>query len=225
MMMGKALMGALADRGPLRVLPDIGSPLRGGFYVGQMKVGTSVFALIVAPKASGQASLAFKTSSTATVGTTSVSAGAANTAAMIAAGAASHPAAQFCVGLSIGGYTDWLLPAQDQLELCYRNLKPGTDSNDTASGANANSVPTRATYSGSAPVQTSAVPFQFDFPTQAGGPEMFSRDVAHWSSTGPTSGAGAGQAYRQSFINGAQSLVDKQAVLYVRAVRMVEYIG
>jgi hypothetical protein len=30
-----------------------------------------------------------------------------------------HPAAEFCVNLSIGGHTDWYLPARYELDIAY----------------------------------------------------------------------------------------------------------
>lgn len=46
--------------------------------------------------------------------------------------AAVYPAAHYCNNLTAGGYTDWYLPARDELEVIYRNLKPDTNSNTTA---------------------------------------------------------------------------------------------
>jgi hypothetical protein len=81
--------------------------------------------------------------------------GAANTAAMVTAGIADHPAANFCKNLSIGGFTDWYLPARYELDIAYFNLKPSTAANNTSWGSNIYSVPRRdsnntATY----PTQT-----------------------------------------------------------------------
>jgi hypothetical protein len=36
--------------------------------------------------------------------------------------------------LSIGGHTDWYLPARYELDIAYFNLKPGTRVNDTQAG-------------------------------------------------------------------------------------------
>jgi hypothetical protein len=40
--------------------------------------------------------------------------------------AGAFPAAQFCADLSIGGHTDWYLPARYELDIAYFNLKPST---------------------------------------------------------------------------------------------------
>jgi hypothetical protein len=80
--------------------------------------------LVVAPLSSGQTVDQWKTSNTSTSGTSSDIDGPANTAAQIAAGAASHPCADFCNSAVIGGFSDWYMPAKNELEVCYFNLKP-----------------------------------------------------------------------------------------------------
>ena len=120
----------------------IGEAYGGGFYAGQIGVSSvATHYLIVGPVASAQAgtTLAWKTTATSTSGTSSDINGPANSAAM---NNASHPAAEFCEGLTIGGYSDWYLPAKNELEVCYYNLKPNTNSNVTSSGANPNASST-----------------------------------------------------------------------------------
>jgi hypothetical protein len=56
-----------------------------------------------------------------TGGTTSVFDSWANSDAM---NKASHPAAQFCRTLTIGGYDDWYLPATQEWDILYRSFKP-----------------------------------------------------------------------------------------------------
>lgn len=102
-----------------------GTPFGGGLYAGQITEDDGItYAIIVAPKAQGgeaSGTLAWKTPQTTTTGTDSLNNGFNNTAAMVAAGISLHPAAQFCKGLSINGYTDWYLPAKDELNLIYTN--------------------------------------------------------------------------------------------------------
>lgn len=170
-------------------LPAIGAAYQGGFFAGLISHtanGVATHALIVAPKATGATgtdytplttSKEWKTSYSLTAGTTSDFNGAANTAAMVTAGIALHPAAQFCTGLSIGGYTDWYLPARYELDIAYQNLKPTTASNDTSFGINAYSVPVRASNrTAGAPAQTTVTSFK------TGNSEAFAAS-AHWSST------------------------------------------
>jgi hypothetical protein len=142
---------------------------------------------------------------------------------------ATYPAAQFCEGLSIGGFSDWYLPARDELELCYRNLKPTTDANNTSArplsgitypegndvsgdttGINRNSDPTGAAYTSGNPAQTSVTAFQ------TGNTEAFA-SALYWSSSEYSSTV----AWYQTFANGGQNSLAKNGYGYVRAVRRV----
>jgi hypothetical protein len=165
----------------------VGEAYGGGFFAGYISHtadGNPTHALIVAPRATGATgssytlttNLQWKTANTTTAGTTSNFDGAANTAAMDTAGIADHPAAEFCVNLSIGGHTDWYLPARYELDIAYFNLKPGTQVNNTGWGSNIYSVPKRDNnYSPTFPRQSILTPFN----TSA---EAFVADN-HWSST------------------------------------------
>ena len=193
----------------------IGSSYQGGFYAGQIGVsGVATHNLVVSPVSSGQFTGKWKTSNSETVGTTSVIDGPANTAAMIAAGAAAHPCGQFCDNATIGGYTDWYMPAQNELEVCYFNLKPTTASNDTNEGINPNAVPARGSnYTSGTPAQTSSTDFKNT------GTEDFDTGVAYWSSTQNTSYVNYG---RILFFNyGAQQNKTKSSDYNVRAIRRV----
>jgi hypothetical protein len=141
-------------------IPAIGSVYGGGFFAGQISTagnGIADYNLVVGPKASAQAKKKGKTSNTGG-DPTNVITGPANSSAM---NDASHPAAEFCEGLTIGGFSDWYLPARNELEVCYYNLKPTTANNTTSFGINANAVPARASnYTAGTPPQTSATDFQ-----------------------------------------------------------------
>ena len=125
---------------------------------------------------------------------------------------ASHPAAQFCKAVNVGGYTDWYMPAKNELEVCYYNLKANTQVNNTSSGINSNAVPARASnYTSGTPAQTAASLF-----ITVTGAEAFSL-VPYWSSTErPNS-----NAFYQRFTNGYQGYGNKQNPLTVRAIRRV----
>jgi len=124
---------------------------------------------------------------------------------------ASHPAAEFCEGLSIGGYSDWYSPAKNELEVCYYNLKPTTTSNNTISGTNTNAVPSRGSnYTSGTPAQTAATDFK------SGGSQAFAAEH-YWSSTENSETS----AWRQTFNNGFQIYSLKSGYNRVRAVRRV----
>jgi hypothetical protein len=193
----------------------IGEAFGGGYYAGQISTagnGVADYYLIVAPKATGQqATTAWGPTST-TTGITSVIDGPGNTASL-AALAGTYAAADWCAALDTGGFTDWYLPAKNELEVLYFNLKPGTTANNTSSGSNANAVspePQSTNYSAGAPAQTGVTLFQ------TGQAEAFVADY-YWSSTENI----ANNSWGQYFTNGYQYDYNKEGTYYVRAVRRV----
>jgi hypothetical protein len=196
-------------------LPAIGSAFGGGFFAGQISTagnGIADYNLVVGPVASAQSTLQWKTANTATAGTSSVIDGPANSTAM---NNASHPAAQFCEGLTIGGFSDWYSPAKNELEVCYYNLKPTTTANNTGtSGINANAVPARAsTYTSGNPAQTSATNFQ------SGGAEAFTV-TSYWTSTQNANPYGWCQSFGSPYA-GYQFASNKTTSYGIRAIRRV----
>jgi hypothetical protein len=189
----------------------IGQAFGGGFFAGQISTaatGVADYNLVIAPKSSGEDRLQWKTSDTSTAGTSSVIDGPTNSSNM---NNASHPAAQFCEGLTIGSFSDWYMPAQNELDVCYFNLKPTTNSNDTSSGTNTNAVPSRGSnYTAGTPAQTAATDFQ------TGNTEAFLTNF-YFSSTEDS----ATTARYQFFGGGNQLISDKTNNAYVRAVRRV----
>jgi hypothetical protein len=195
----------------------VGDAYEGGFFAGQISTagnGVADYNLVIAPKSSGELSGAtaqWKTSATSTSGTTSVIDGPGNTAAMIAAGAAAHPCANFCNNLSIGGFTDWYMPAQNEFELCYFYFKATTTSNNTSSGINTNAVPSRGSnYTAGSPAQTSVTDFI------SGNTESFN-SAAYWASTEVSASNGR----RFLMGDGTQDSNAKDVGYNVRAVRRV----
>jgi len=207
---------------------EIGQAFGGGFYAGNIVEGGTEYYIIVAPKSSGEnSSKQFRTSSDAAPSATqTLNNGPAASSSM---NSATYPAAQFCEGLTIGDFSDWYLPARDELELCYRNLTPTTRVNSTSDrakssitypegndlladtmGVNRNSNPTGAAYTSGTPSQTSVTAFI------SGGTEAFAANT-YWSS----SEFSDTKAWIQDFFGGNQSATTKSGFIYVRAVRRV----
>jgi hypothetical protein len=201
------------------VLPlAIGDAYEGGFFAGQISTagnGIADYNLVVGPLSTAQTSNQWKNATTATSGADSDINGPQNTADMVADGNSTvYPCAHFCNDLSTGGKTDWYMPALNELQVCYVNLKPTTTTNETSSGINPNAVPARASYYTSGnPAQTSATDFKNT------GAEDFAAD-SYWTSTEYS----ATQAKVISFDNGDVVNAPKfysGITRFVRAVRRV----
>jgi hypothetical protein len=161
----------------------IGQVFGGGYYAGQISSsgnGVADYNLVVGPYSTANTALPY--SPIGTSGPSSDIDGPANSAAM---NSATYKAAFFCEGLTIGGFTDWYMPAKNEVEICYYNLKPDNNNlNNTNSGINPNAIPPRTTtYTtgvGCVPGQTSAVIFR------VGNAQAFTSlniQAAYWSST------------------------------------------
>jgi hypothetical protein len=199
----------------------IGEPFGGGYFAGYISHtadGNPTHALIVAPRETGATgggyplttNLAWKTAVTSTANTTSIFDGAANTASMLTAGIANHPAAEFCVNLAIGGFTDWYLPSRYELDIAYFNLKPSVTENNVSWGANDYSVPKRLTNNTlSYPTQTSLAIFNTSL-------QSFVADN-HWSSTELS----ATNGWFVNFDSGLQGGTTKTNSRRVRAFRRI----
>lgn len=150
------------------ILPTIvGTPFAGGFYAGRFLLDGAEYALIVAPKALGEHQpTPWGEYGQNIKGARSCNDGRANTEAMAAAGSA---LGQWALTLDIADHKDWYIPSRDELELCYRNLKPTTQENWASfrDGDNPSSVPAGYPYTEETPAQTTAPEFQ------EGGAEAF----------------------------------------------------
>jgi hypothetical protein len=205
---------ASAASNSITTIPTVGQAYEGGFFAGQISTtGNSIanFNLVIGAKSSAQSSKAWKNVYTATPGADSVINGPQNTADMVADGNSTvYPAAHFCNDLVTGGYSDWYMPAYNEIEICYYNLKPTTTANDTGFGINANAVPARASnYTSGTPAQTSATVFQ------TGNSEAFAGE--YYSSTEAT----ADNAWSLYFVAGKFYADGKPNIRPVRAVRRV----
>jgi hypothetical protein len=198
------------------------------------------YRVIVAPKSSGEnSSIAYKNANTAAPSETgTLTEGKRATDAMVAADTSTvYPAAHWCNDLSINGYSDWYLPARDELELIWRNLKAVTNNNHTTAdrptgatpnyqnlgslgdtsasqGLNNNSDPQGAAYTTTDPGQTSVAAFQ------SGGAEAMTFSGSLYLSSTEYSSANVWYTSYQSANPGAQlDLVKSFLFFYVRAVR------
>jgi hypothetical protein len=189
-------------------LPTLpGTPFAGGFYAGRLRVGDALFALVVAPKAEGEAEHAWGPAGSELAAAASCCDGTANTVALAEAGSGM---AKWAQALAIGGHTDWYVPSRDELELLYRHLKPSTHANYASfrDGDNPSSVPAGYPYRDSSPEQTAAEAFR------AGGEQAF-EEQWYWSSTQFS----RHHAWYQYFDDGYQYYGDEDYQARVRAVR------
>ncbi len=204
-------------------IPAPGTAMGGGYFGGQINDGGIIYNLIVAPKSTGQYNpsgtnpdtIQYKNASSADTPSTTFQNQVYGFPASQAGNDANHPAFQFARGLSFSGYNDWYIPAKNELEILYYNLKPTTappDNNSTTSGINPNAVPARSSnYTSSVPGQTASTLFQ------STGAQAFSTVNSYWTST--EFSTGVTQALVDSFANGSQAPDGKLGTYYARAIR------
>lgn len=183
-------------------MPAIGDFIYGGYFAGWMdttkgniiaadnsQVGKR-YMLIVAPKSLEQASLQYKTTGDVSPAATRTMWNGLTATQAMAADPATYPAADYCNGLTFpaDGGSKWYLPAMDELELVYRNLKPAAEVNvvgprgaaifpgiASTYGVNNSSDPVGASYTAGSPAQTSVTLFKSGGTQALGG--------FYWSST------------------------------------------
>lgn len=189
-------------------LPAIGQPLKGGFFAGLVLSGLQTYAVIVSPKEFGTGEFTWGEYGKE-IDARSHSDGKSNTMAMAENGST---LAQWATGLTINEFNDWYIPARDELEIIYRNLKPTTNNNSCSfrdgDNPSAPDIDTRYPYSPTAPSITIAPLFQ------NGGSESL-EPVWHWASTQYS----ARYAWNQGFEVGGQTIGNKYDSLAARAVR------
>ncbi len=192
----------------IQVPATIGTAFEGGFYGGKIRIGVAIFAIVWAPKADGEITGKWLDTYTSVPGATSCFDSMANTKAMAESGS---PIAKQALAASIGGHTDWCIPARDVLEMGYRYLKPTTEENDVYRyGDNPSSIPAGYPYTETSPAQTTVEAFQ------EGNAEAFD-EVWYFSSTQFSED----HAWGQHFDNGTQ--YDDRKV-YERRCRFVRLI-
>ena len=224
---------------------NIGDPFMGGYLAGFIDTTKGnviaadasqaglLYALIVAPKSLENGSLSWSTlpREPAPSATRTRWDGLAATVAMASA---TFPAANYCYGLAhpSDGASRWYLPAMDELELTYRNLKATSENNyvaprdagdfpGTTPGIGENLSTGGPAYTSSNPAQTSIAAFQ------VGGAQALGAAgtaLTFWTSTDAvtgdpfTSGSARTQRMSGSFC-GLQGYSGKSNSLRIRPVR------
>ncbi|ETF00692.1 hypothetical protein W822_20125 [Advenella kashmirensis W13003] len=188
-----------------------GIAFAGGFYFGQININGVAHALVVSPKEAGEFEGVWGEYGQA-VDARSMVDGLTNTLAMAAA---ESELAQQALALTINDKSDWYIPARDELEVLYRNLKPTARLNGCwwRDGENMNAVPPTAAYTKDNPAQTAATAFQDDG-------EQAMADDCYWTSTQVS----ADSAAIQLFYDGYQGYYGKGIEFRVRVVRRLKIL-
>lgn len=134
-------------------------------------------------------------------------------------GAGTYSGFAWADALSINGYNDWYIPANNEIEILYYNLKPSTTPNQTAGiaagGINPNAVPPRGSvYTSGSPAQTGVSLFR------VGGAEAFDSTSGVYMSSTEDSGS-PGTSFYKSFDTGGYSTNNKTANFLARAIRRI----
>jgi len=182
--------------------------------------GVATHFLILSPKATGASASILWSSASVNTSATSVIDGYTNSVTLAGLGAG-YAAATFARNLSIGGYTDWYLPAIHEMGAIYYNFKPqlataGNYPNDVNSGANPYAVspqPINSNYTLTNPARTG-----FGTSYYTGGAEAIDANSMQWLSTQSSST----QAYSFFPRDGTLNIqVKTQANITTRAIRKV----
>ena len=207
-------------------IPPIGASYEGGYFGGQILYPTGQkYNLVVSPRSTGQSTaITYGSLQGSPIGATSTYDGLENTNILVAS-ESSHYAAEFCDNLTIGGYSDWYMPAQWELEVLFWYLKSDSNLNFTVitSGANPYAVspePISTAYTSSSPAQTSIVDFQTGGSQIIGESSPFTYNDLFWTST-EYAGYFAWYQYMGSTQPGKQQYEYKNTQGNVRAIRRV----
>lgn len=232
------MSGIVVERNDTQITLNITSSTGSGTF--SSWVIAARWKLIVAPKAQGDhPGLQWKVAnSDGPVQTRTLTNGPAATAVMAALNTPTinYPLAGWIANINatggINAYTDWYIPARDELELIWRNLKPITNNNsitrptagidyvrdantdDTGyelNGENKHSDPAGAGYTATVPAQTAVTAFK------TGGAE-FMENAYYWSSSEFSYSSAWSQNFYTSY-PGNQYNGNKNNSVRARAVR------
>ena len=214
---------ASAASNSITTLPTIGQAYGGGFFAGQISTSANSVAthnLVICGASVGAAFLKFKTNTAGGDPASRIN-GPGNSTTM---NSATYPAAQFCKAVNTGGFSDWYLPAVNELEVLYFNLKPNSTTNNVDSGINPNSVPARTVnYTSGIPAQTAATVFV------SGNAEAFLQNPGnhmYWTSTQAYApGSYAYCTYMNIGVAGQAGKLRSYNKTYARQVRAIRRVA
>ena len=227
--------------------PDFGSDFGGGYFAGQINDGGTIYNIIVPPVTSGSLTgqtpspLAWSDSSqisTVIDGQLNKVCGKGVTEKFISnyntfywplfgwvlgsdgPNAGTYDATN-TIGTGIGGFNDWYIPAEYEMNVTYYGLKPTTDVNQVGAGAIGSSAvaPMLSTgWTSNNPTQTSAGVFQGVNPQsyQPGGLQIYWTATAK---TGSVTNAYYGEYQAGGTTTSDQGGFNKTRTLLARAVR------
>jgi hypothetical protein len=214
--------------------PAPGTAMSGGYFAGQIRVFAgedggglptvdTIYNLIVAPVDTGQhggsipSGIQYKTTLTGDLPAATFQNKVYGLPANDAGNDADHPMFQWARSLNIGGFSDWYIPAVNELEILYYYLKPTTELNST-NAVNPNAYPLHAYYPLD-PGQTTSALFK------TGGAQAFI-DYAFYQTSTEYSGTDY-TFWLQRFDSGTQAILYKASIIYfttpyvARAIRRV----
>ena len=214
---------ASAASNSITTLPTIGQAYGGGFFAGQISTSANSVAthnLVICGASVGAAFLKFNTNTAGGDPASRIN-GPGNSTTM---NSATYPAAQFCKAVNTGGFSDWYLPAVNELEVLYFNLKPNSTTNNVDSGINPNSVPARTVnYTSGIPAQTAATVFV------SGNAEAFLQNPGnhmYWTSTQAYApGSYAYCTYMNIGVAGQAGKLRSYNKTYARQVRAIRRVA
>lgn len=174
---GISIPSAIGDAGFGGFLAGIMDTTKGNISAADDSKTGLRYMLIVSPRSLASPSTSFKSDSAAVGNYHTQWDGLLATSGLTSD--ATFLAANYCNNLAYpnDGASKWYLPAMDEMELIYRNLKPGTVDNDTVAvtqsdfnppmfptshvqGVNPSSSPTQGAYTATFPAQTSVLAFR-----------------------------------------------------------------